>query len=94
MNFSFKNIDGFSALSGGVIQITKNFKNLGEMTGDKDCDSIFSALTKWQRIEILFIASKLFERFIVFESPIRMISKLVKDEMQMARLFHTEMLSI
>ena len=33
---SFKNVDGFSALSGGVIQITKNFKNFGEMTGDQD----------------------------------------------------------
>ena len=56
--FSFKNIDGFSALSGGVIQITKNFKNLGEMTGDKDCDFIFSALIKRQRIEIFIYRFK------------------------------------
>jgi len=40
-------------LSGGVIQITKNFKNFGEMTGDEDRDLNFSSLLLIrQQIEI------------------------------------------
>ena len=34
--FYFKNQNGFDGLSGATVQITKNYKTLGEMLGDKD----------------------------------------------------------
>ena len=33
--FYFKNPNGFDGLSGATVQITKNYKTLGEMLGDK-----------------------------------------------------------
>ena len=50
--FYFKNPNGFDGLSGATVQITKNYKTLGEMLGDEGTVSQTAECLPYSRLYI------------------------------------------